>query len=198
MNEDNGEKPSEDNRSGETPLKTCAKCQTPKLLTEFHHRRSRHKNELLSYCKACRERPTTWDSPRAIRQKEVQIKFNYQLSREDWEKIYQYQKGLCSVCKKPIGNFLGEGGPKAAVDHCHKTGLVRGLLHRWPCNRIIGHFRDDPVMCRAVADYLEHPPAPDALGAPRFAAPGRVGTKKRRRLIKKIVQRRLDNRCKQE
>ena len=41
----------------------------------------------------------------------------------------------------------------ANVDHCHKTGLIRGLLCA-RCNKAIGWFGDDPALLEAAALYL--------------------------------------------
>jgi hypothetical protein len=39
------------------------------------------------------------------------------------------------------------------VDHCHNTGVFRGILCN-KCNRGIGLLEDDPARCRAAASYL--------------------------------------------
>lgn len=42
----------------------------------------------------------------------------YRVSKKDWDRILQSQNGTCALCSaKPVH-----------VDHCHKTGTVRGLL----------------------------------------------------------------------
>jgi hypothetical protein len=46
------------------------------------------------------------------------------------------QLGLCALCREPIN----EG--EAVLDHCHKTGLLRSVLHRG-CNAYIGHMENN-------------------------------------------------------
>lgn len=43
---------------------------------------------------------------------------------------------------------------KLAVDHCHKTEAIRGLLCS-RCNYGLSLFRDNPTALRQAADYLE-------------------------------------------
>lgn len=57
------------------------------------------------------------------------------------------QDGRCLICR-------GEFGQTLPVDHCHRTGKVRGLLCHH-CNRGIGLFGDDPERLRRAADYVE-------------------------------------------
>lgn len=54
--------------------------------------------------------------------------------------------GSCEVCDK-WSNPL-------QLDHCHKTGIMRGWLCG-TCNRAAGQAKDDPVLLRKLADYLE-------------------------------------------
>ncbi len=42
------------------------------------------------------------------------------------------------------------------LDHCHATGRFRGWLCD-PCNTALGLFRDNPVLLRRAAYYLETP-----------------------------------------
>lgn len=61
------------------------------------------------------------------------------------------QGGVCRICgqKPSCGN-----GRRLNVDHCHKTGALRGLLCLY-CNSGIGYFKDDPEILRAAIRYLE-------------------------------------------
>lgn len=107
---------------------------------------------------------------------------NFKLTLETWQKIWDYQEGKCAIC----GNTL----IKANTDHCHseKTGIageVRGLLCA-RCNRALGRFGDSLILLRAAVAYLESPPARKALGYTHIGYPGRIGTKKHRKLVKKL------------
>ena len=42
---------------------------------------------------------------------------------------------------------------KLAVDHCHKTGKIRGLLCGG-CNTSIGSFEDNPELLKNAIKYL--------------------------------------------
>ncbi|MEU6367791.1 endonuclease domain-containing protein [Streptomyces sp. NPDC046931] len=55
------------------------------------------------------------------------------------------QKGLREICPK---------APAVHVDHCHKTGKVRGVLC-FNCNSAIGKLGDDPDAVRRAAANVE-------------------------------------------
>ncbi|MEV6687070.1 endonuclease domain-containing protein [Streptomyces sp. NPDC051578] len=46
------------------------------------------------------------------------------------------------------------GAPAAQVDHCRRTGKVRGVL-RFNCNTAIGLLGDDPGTIQRAISYLE-------------------------------------------
>lgn len=47
------------------------------------------------------------------------------------------QDGLCAVCKKPISLQVMGNKSDYVVDHCHESGMIRGVLHR-SCNAALG------------------------------------------------------------
>lgn len=77
------------------------------------------------------------------------IKRVYGLSHDDVSRMLAEQNG-CAICHAPIGIMAGD----AAIDHCHSTGMVRGILcHR--CNTALGLFRDDSSLMASAAEYIE-------------------------------------------
>ncbi|WPJ53570.1 hypothetical protein RCIP0083_00040 [Klebsiella phage RCIP0083] len=56
-------------------------------------------------------------------------------------------------CSKICGKHESEQRRALAVDHCHTTGSVRGLLCD-NCNRGIWYFRDNHEVLKAAIKYL--------------------------------------------
>jgi len=106
------------------------------------------------------------------RQRRNRLWVLFRLTPEDWDKINVFQKGVCPITGKPPGtNKLG-------TDHDHKTGMIRGLLNPL-INRALALFEDNPKWLRAAADYLENPPATQALGKQTFGLVGRAKYKRK-------------------
>jgi hypothetical protein len=68
----------------------------------------------------------------------------YGISTEEYQSLLLLQGGHCAIC--PNTATLG-------VDHCHKTGTVRGILCR-NCNLMLGHAMDRQQTLEAGRDYL--------------------------------------------
>lgn len=76
----------------------------------------------------------------------------YGLTVADVKGLLDQQGGACKGCQQLFGE-----GCTHHVDHCHRTGEIRGLLcHN--CNSALGQFDDNVEMLRLAADYLDHPP----------------------------------------
>ena len=56
----------------------------------------------------------------------------YGLTQEAYNQILLKQEGKCAICKTPFIDI------NPNIDHCHTTGLVRGLLCS-PCNIVLGY-----------------------------------------------------------
>lgn len=84
------------------------------------------------------------------------LKKKYGISLDDYEEMFLRQRGLCAVCEKPQskkrrGRVIVK---RLSVDHCHVTGIVRGLLCD-KCNVGIGLLGDSSQALRKALNYLE-------------------------------------------
>lgn len=73
----------------------------------------------------------------------------YGLTPEAFDAMFEEQEGRCAIC----GTAIGLVDRDLAVDHCHDTDKVRGLLCRL-CNLGIGYFRDRPELLDKAKAYL--------------------------------------------
>jgi len=91
---------------------------------------------------------TKWNKDNPDKKRKSKLKCKYDLSHEDWLKMWEGQGGKCIICRKkftkPSDGF---------VDHNHKTNKVRGLLCR-KCNFGLGFFNDDPKLTAKATEYL--------------------------------------------
>jgi len=80
----------------------------------------------------------------------------YGITQEQYEAMHEAQGGLCAICRQPEASLHPKTGkPKTlSVDHCHKTGKVRGLLCHI-CNFCIGAAQEDINRLQAAIDYLK-------------------------------------------
>ena len=83
------------------------------------------------------------------------IKHRYGLTREGWLALFEAQNGECLICGEALALPIGTRKDKrrTVVDHCHDTGVVRGLLCG-ECNLGIGYFKHDEARLRAALAYL--------------------------------------------
>ncbi|SRR5579885_3000167 len=116
------------------------------------------------------------------RRRVKRLKEIFNITPEEYDAILAAEGGCCPICQQP---YRKDGKPKLLnVDHRHSDGLIRGILCA-ACNRALSVFAETPVLFERAAKYLRQPPAVAAIG-PRYGLPGRVNTKKQRKLLKKI------------
>lgn len=151
-------------------MKVCTKCETNKPLSHFGKDTSK-RDGLHSSCKACRKisydiyvanpevrearrkRSKAWAAANPERAKRgvlnATLKKKYGISADQYDAMLDHQDFKCAIC----GSRESSWG-SLAIDHCHKTGKVRGLLC-FNCNTSIGKLNDDPALLRRAAEYLE-------------------------------------------
>lgn len=138
-------------KSGPYKLKTCSK-ECGKILTrstpEYKLWKKKYDEEYRKTHKIKRKkssiRYTASESGRYKSRINLLIK-SYKLSEDDYRELELKSKGCCSIC--------GESLETPCIDHCHKTGEVRGLLCN-KCNTAIGFLNDDVNLAFNAYKYL--------------------------------------------
>lgn len=82
------------------------------------------------------------------------LKHDYGISIGQYEEMLAEQHGVCFLCRRAESKVITGKVVRLAVDHDHKTGLVRRLLCS-NCNTAIGLLDENPDRARALAAYLE-------------------------------------------
>lgn len=83
------------------------------------------------------------------------LKNYYDITPEYYYEMLESQQYRCKICFGLFTNWERVAGTKrdTAVDHCHITGMVRGILCG-DCNHAIGRLKDDPNHCANAVSYL--------------------------------------------
>ena len=93
--------------------------------------------------------------PRAV-MRDRQLRYDYGVNTAWYDQQLERQNGVCAICRKPENKTINGKLLRLAVDHCHDTGKVRGLLCQ-ACNRGIGCFSHDSQTLRSAIEYLKPP-----------------------------------------
>lgn len=79
---------------------------------------------------------------------------HFGITTADYDRLLKSQDSKCALC----GVAQGVHKRKHAVDHCHNTGEIRGLLCT-RCNTLLGSLEKAPWFIKAAKKYLTKPPA---------------------------------------
>lgn len=79
------------------------------------------------------------------------IQKTYDIDWNSYESMLDSQNGCCAICKSRISSSRTT---RLFVDHCHTSGVVRGLLCS-ACNHALGLFKDSPTILKSALNYLE-------------------------------------------
>lgn len=148
--------------------KFCPSCQTIKPLDEFGANRSQHDGK-QSRCKPCcvasvtasrHKDPTAhrvssrrWREKNLDRHADNNAKRNYGVEHGTYARMFAEQEGKCAICSAPP-----PANRRFHIDHCHDTGVVRGLLCTC-CNTGIGQLKHKKTLLLSAIRYLDrhHP-----------------------------------------
>lgn len=126
--------------------KRCRDCERWLDPRQDFHKNKRSPDGLSIYCKPCSvARVLSYRDKQKASESHRERK--YGLSPKQYKKMLKRQKGRCAICR-------GEGTSRGLfVDHCHKTGKVRGLLC-YHCNTALGMIHDSPKIAKRIISYL--------------------------------------------
>ncbi len=158
--------------------KKCTVCGNEKTLDQFSpNRLGRHgKNSQCRECKRIyqaaynkspagratetrRLKKATWKTlpPQELRARNLRNK--YGITQGEFQGMLEAQGGRCAICETSA-----PGGRHNVfhIDHCHATGIVRGLLCN-NCNTVLGRMGDNLSGVMKVVRYLNSvlPKVPD-------------------------------------
>ena len=144
--------------------KYCPGCEQVKPVERFGNNK-RNPDGRQNYCKPCsvakvtasrHKDPTSHRaSSKAWREKnpehhaDIHARWRYGVERGTYAKMFEAQDGKCAICGTTDTGKMS----RFHIDHCHDTGIVRGLLCG-PCNTGIGQLKHDPEILRAAIKYL--------------------------------------------
>jgi hypothetical protein len=142
------------------PTKKCTKCKIEKETSAFSFRCD-IKDKLRSHCKDCVKKKSreyqekSTDSNRHSRFK-AKLLYRYGITLLQYKQLQEKQNNKCAICKKEETNIHNSSGKitRLAVDHCHTSGKIRGLLCK-NCNLLIGYAKENSEILLNASSYIE-------------------------------------------
>jgi hypothetical protein len=145
-------------------LKQCTCCQELKSLNSFPcvSKTNRKPRSQCKQCCATKQRTVYSNNLEQYQNYVKKRRYKYKglhkrianlktfgLTIEDYEEMSHAQNQQCAIC----GTTQCTSGKRLAVDHCHETGRIRGLLCM-RCNQAIGKLNDNYFLLQQAADYV--------------------------------------------
>lgn len=150
--------------------KTCTKCKVEKPESDFYQVRRAYKPvKLTARCKKCtcevtayskkteeakassKQASLRWKERNKDKIKNQVLKRTYGISLDEYNAMLSAQDNECAICEKEFANNQRRN---LYVDHCHTSGIVRGLLCQ-KCNQGLGLFDDNKRFLKKAISYLE-------------------------------------------
>jgi len=78
------------------------------------------------------------------------IKGNFKITIDQFKEMFLNQNGRCGICNIPFESKVPDN---PAIDHCHASGKIRGLLCS-KCNSALGMLNDDPEIIKNAIKWL--------------------------------------------
>lgn len=130
--------------------KLCSICKDWVILEDFYSKGDHYGTGYIVRSHACKN---------CMRKKwsdewEHHVVKKYGITIEEYRSMLISRNNLCAICNQPEKRMLGDEPQRLAIDHCHTTGKVRGLLCN-QCNSMIGMVEDNIVRLQKAIEYLK-------------------------------------------
>lgn len=107
-----------------------------------------NRQEILNQKKDYREINKTKTKDKVLRR-------DFGISLNEYNQMLTQQNNRCKICnKEETGKHQSGIVRRLAVDHCHTTGKIRGLLCT-NCNQALGKFKDSEELLLNAINYLK-------------------------------------------
>lgn len=126
----------------------CSQCYHKKLKQDPNYRAKRLVYE-KRYKEANKEKVKAWAKARSKKHESKRMFRKYGIDYDQYCHLVIIQGGVCAICKRDNGKH------KLLIDHCHKTGKVRGLLCK-KCNTGIGLLGDCAALISRAVEYCKN------------------------------------------
>lgn len=150
--------------------KQCSVCKIFKLTNQFHICKKR-KDGIEYKCKKCKseynsnfytgnikhiEKTKEYNKRNQRKVRNCDLLRDFGITIDEYEKMLTNQNNKCKICNKEetVKNKKTNKLRMLCVDHCHKTGKIRGLLCN-RCNSAIGLLYEDSTIINNCLKYLE-------------------------------------------
>lgn len=127
--------------------KLCVKCKKIKHKSQFFKNKKNPDGYKYS-CKDCCKKYVE-NNQHLVRN--AYLKRQYGISLNDYNRILKNQNNCCAICKTKSSGTSNK--QNFCVDHCHKTGTIRGLLCD-NCNKVLGIIKDNNYILGMLSVYL--------------------------------------------
>ena len=106
-------------------------------------------NEKYPYCKPCNSKITKkYRKKNLDKMKAYDRQRKFGITPDEYNEMLENQNYVCAICKQKC-----KSGRNLAVDHCHDTGKIRGLLCIC-CNRGLGVYKNNISTLENAINYL--------------------------------------------
>ncbi len=87
--------------------------------------------------------------------KSIDLKKRFGISLEEYQTMLDSQNYVCAICTRPerTVDHRTKQVRSLAVDHCHSTGKIRGLLCS-DCNMALGLLQDNEDTMKNMLSYI--------------------------------------------